>query len=290
MDDLRGRDNGVDRECCAVQILNDAFAHPFRRAVPGRHFLDPPVGKIGHIVERRHIDAFNLRGCAEEALFCPALPLGLPVELRQLRVHFLSFPDHSKVDKIRYGFRVIHAGAPRKDDGPQLRSVPAAKGDPGQREHVQNPDKGHFIAHGKTDQIEISQRIAAFQGAERHAGSAHGLRHVPPGFEYPLAPDARHLIQDAIEDSKAQIGHADLISIRETEGKADLRFLLVLQYLAEFAAGIAGWLLDLRQDRFHRRMHLHSLPLVNCRYHTRFSGENQSRRRSFTMRRNSQRP
>ena len=77
---------------------------------------------------------------------------------------------------------------------------------------------------------------------------AHFGLHIPPGVEDALAPDALHLVHDAVEDPHAHIGHADLIGIREAEGHIDPDGIRILLDLIEFAAGVARRLLHAGQD------------------------------------------
>ena len=86
----------------------------------------------------------------------------------------------------------------------------------------------------------------------------HGGLHIAPGGEDPLAPDAVHLIHDAVENPHADIGHADFIGVREAEGHAQVHLGLVLDDLSVFAAHVPRRLLDRGQNAMqliHHKFH-----------------------------------
>ena len=76
------------------------------------------------------------------------------------------------------------------------------------------------------------------------------LLHVGPGGEDPLAPYAGHPVEDPVEDAEAQVGHADLVGIREAEGEPGIHLALVLHDRVIFPAGVPGRFLHPGQDAF----------------------------------------
>ena len=63
---------------------------------------------------------------------------------------------------------------------------------------------------------------------------------VMPGRKDTLGPDARHGIEDVIEDLDARMRHADLVDIREGQRKADLNLIICLDDLVDFTPDIPG--------------------------------------------------
>ena len=59
MDDLSGGNDGLHREVGLVHILHDPFADLSGSALPGRHRPDRTVVMIGHLIERRDIEALQ---------------------------------------------------------------------------------------------------------------------------------------------------------------------------------------------------------------------------------------
>ena len=109
-------------------------------------------------------------------------------------------------------------GPPPHHDVVQLRPVFAAQGDARQLQHIQHVSVAQLILQRKADEVEIADRVAAFQGIEGDVLPAHFLLHVPPGGIAALAPEAVHLVHQAVQDPAAQVGHTDLIGVRKAQG------------------------------------------------------------------------
>ena len=84
---------------------------------------------------------------------------------------------------------------------------------------------------------------------------AHGLLHVPPGGEDPLAPHALHPVHHTIEDAHTHVGHTDLIGVREGKGHPHPNLGRILLHLAPFPAGVPGGLLNGQQEPFFQLRH-----------------------------------
>ena len=121
--------------------------------------------------------------------------------------------------------------------------------------HIQHGGIGHLIADGEAQHIELRHRVAALQGIQGDAGLEHLLPHIAPGGEYPLAPHAGHLVDDPVQDAHTDVGHPDLISIREAEGHAQVHFRFVLDDLIVFPAGVPCGFLHPWQDAFQSFIH-----------------------------------
>ncbi len=255
VDHLGGGHDGRRGERHLVQVRDDALGDPGGGPVPGRHGGDGAVLMILYLIEARNIHALDLRRLHQEFLLAPAAALGVPQEGHDLVVHLLPLTYHEKVHKGGHGLGVHGGGAARPDQGQQPRTVGAAQGDAGHVQHVQHGGVGHLIADGEGQGVELTHRISALQSVEGDAGLFHFLIHVPPGGVDPLAPQEGQAVHGVIQDAHAQVGHADLVGIREAEGQAQLNLLLVLDDLVILAAGVAGGLLHPRQDPFQSFIH-----------------------------------
>ena len=88
----------------------------------------------------------------------------------------------------------------------------------------------------------------AFQRPEWKTMRAHLVLHIAPRRKNALAPDAGHLVHHAIEDPHTDVGHTDLIGVRETERNAHIDVLFVFDDLIIFSAHIACRLLDAHEE------------------------------------------
>ena len=261
VDDLGGRNDRIDREIGLVQVLHDALAHQLRRALQGLHLLQGPVLPVDGLVEGRDIDARNLRRLQQKFFLAPVLVPGLPVELDILQGDFLPLSQHEEVNKRGQRLRVIGAGPAGHHDRRQVRPVRRTQRQFCQVQHVQHVGVGHLIAQGKADEVELCDRVAALQAVEQHSLAAHFLLHIAPGGETALAPQTVHLIHHAVQNPAAQVGHADLVGIRETQGKPGIHLAWLLDHGVVLPAGIAGRFLNLWQNLFQNSIHGASPPL-----------------------------
>ena len=144
------------------------------------------------------------------------------MQLDQLGVHLLALADLGNVNKIRDRLAVEHRRAARDDERGQLRALARVERHTRQIEHIQYGGKRHLVADGKGDDVKIADGIAGLERVERQAGTAHLLLHVAPGSENALAPNAVHVIHNAVENPHTKVRHADLIGVRKAEGHAGI--------------------------------------------------------------------
>ena len=138
---------------------------------------------------------------------------------------------------------------------------------PGQIQHIENIGIGHLIADGESDHIKIPDVCLTFQRPQEKLVFSHFRFHVPPGGEDTLTPDAVHLIHHAVQNAHSQIGHSNLIGIRETERHSHAGLGQILFHFSPLSAGIAGWLLYSRQNPLFQFGHsITSLFLVELLY------------------------
>ena len=119
----------------------------------------------------------------------------------------------------------------------------ASSGMPGEVEQRQHARVAELELQGEPEHVEVADRGARLEREERQAALAqHGLE-VGPGQEDPLAGDAGLVVEQVVEEPEPEVGHADLVGVREAEREADPRRGQVLLDGAELAADVAGRLL-----------------------------------------------
>ena len=253
--DLGGGPDGLGGIPCLVHVAHDALGNDLRRAVLRRDRLHCAVSVVVHLVETGNINAVQLRGGTEKLLLRPALAPRPAVQLDQLGVHLLALADLGNVNKIRDRLTVEHRRAARDDERGQLRALARVERHARQIEHIQHGGKRHLVADGKGDDVEIADGITGLERIERQAGTAHLLLHVAPGGENTLAPDAFHVVHNAVEDPHTEVRHTDLIGVREAEGHTGIHLREVLHHRIVLAAHIARRLLHAGQDAFQSFVH-----------------------------------
>ena len=235
--------------------MDDTLGDHRRSALQRRDLRHGAVVVIRHLVQAGDVDTRQLGRRTEKLRLAPALPAGLAVQLHQLHGDVLSLPQTHQIDEVGNGFGVIHGGAAGDDQRRQTGALCAMDGDARQIQHIQNGRKGHLIAHGKGHDIKVRDRLPGLQGKQGHPGPAHLLLHVPPRGKDPLAPYTVHVVHDAVEDPHPQIGHSDLVGVREAEGDAGVHLRRVLFHSIIFPTHITGRLLHSWQNTFQSFIH-----------------------------------
>ena len=96
----------------------------------------------------------------------------------------------------------------------------------------------HLISKGNTKEIKLLYRLLGFQGKERNMFLTHNFIQIHPRRKDTLTPDILTFIEHA------QIGHTDLINIREAHGKADIYVILIFHYRVDFTTDVTGSLVN----------------------------------------------
>ena len=222
----------------AVQIPHDALAHNGgSRVVDGMEVREGAVVVIAYLIESGNIDALDPGQCPQGVQAGKPRLFALAHAGNGLHHHFLAVADLEHVHKGGQGLGIVSAGTARHDDGAVL-TIPGIQGDPSQVQHLQHVGIAHFILQGEPHDIETIQGRAGFDGKKRQFFPAHGVRHIGPGHEGPLAQRPGLAIDDVVEDLDAQMGHAYLIGIGKTKGKGHFRLIKGLDDGVHFAAGI----------------------------------------------------
>ena len=119
--------------------------------------------------------------------------------------------------------------------------------DPGKIQDLEDICITHFILEGDPQDIKILHRVLGLDGKKRDMLFTHDGVQVGPRRIYPLTVHIRHLIEHIVKDLDPQMGHADIIYVREAHGKPDIHTGRILTYRIDLPADITGWLLDTQQ-------------------------------------------
>ena len=99
-------------------------------------------------------------------------------------------------------------------------------------QHLKNIGIAHFVLDRDAEKVKILYRILGFQGKQRNVLLPHDLVQICPGRIDAFTPDVFSLIKHIVKNLDAEMGHTDLIDIRETHGKADIYLVLYLSSLS----------------------------------------------------------
>ena len=117
-----------------------------------------------------------------------------------------------------------------------------------QIQHLQDVGVAHLILNGNTQEIKILDRILGFQRKKRNLLLPHHFVHIIPRRIDTLTPGILSFVKHIVENLNAQMGHSNLIHIRETHGEPDVYLFLVLHDRIDFTTDIAGRFLNGHQD------------------------------------------
>ena len=238
MNDFRRRNQHFGWKIGMIQILNDPLDHSFRSFPIGDHFRQVAFRIVYRRVEARHIYPRNLGNIPQETILRPALHLCAAIDVQNFHGAFLTLAQGEKVHKVRQRFRVKGTHASGKYHILQSRSLAAVQRYPGKAQHIQHIGICHLIADGKSDHVKILHRVLTLQRPKRNLFPPHDFFHIAPRGKYPLTPHILLRIHHTVKDPHSQVGHTDLISVREAECHANANILFFFLDLSPLSAGI----------------------------------------------------
>ena len=97
------------------------------------------------------------------------------------------------------------------------------------------------------DDVERGDRCGALEREQRHVRLAHGVGHVDPGQVTPLARDALHRVQTAVQNRDALVWQADVVHIGVDQAAPVIG--LVLGEAPPLVVYVANGLLDAGEQR-----------------------------------------
>ena len=168
----------------------------------------------------------------------------LDVKLGYFKKNFLSLADVEQIKEVSHRLGIVGARSAADHQRIVLASLGGAERNFCQIQHVQHVGVAHLVLQGKAEEIKAIQGILALQGNQGQIVLFHLLLHIHPRIKGSLAPNVGVLIQRAVKQAHAQIGHTDLIGVGEAEGKTRLHLGFIFDHLSVFSAGIASGLGD----------------------------------------------
>ena len=238
-----------------VEVGDDAFADHGRCIAHGRDRFDGAVFVVGDVVEGRDIDAPDVGGRFQEFFLGRAPLLVFFVEVEEIHHDFLPVAQHEEVEKVGDGFRVAGAGAAAHDEVFQVMPVLREQRDAAEFEHVETGRERHLVLEGEPDEVELCEGRTGLEREQGQAHFAHLFLHVEPGREDPLAVGVLPLVDEVVEDLDAEVGHADLIGVGETEREAQVDCRRVLLDAVQLPADVTAGFLHEGQDLLESRIH-----------------------------------
>ena len=248
VDYLGERHDEIIRRVYLVEVLYNALPDLCGGAVLRCYRLYGAVLVVVHVVQRRNVYSLDLGGAAQEFLPGRAFLLADLHQAHQLEVHLLALADGEKVEEIHQRLRITYAGTACHHDGSQTLALGGEHRNSCQVEHFQHVGVAHFILKRKSDEIEVLYRVEAFQRVQRDIPGAHLLLHIGERHEYSLAPVVRDCVFQTVKYLHAQVGHSDLVGVREAEREPDVDLRLVLDDRAGLAADVPRRLLNIEQE------------------------------------------
>ena len=130
------------------------------------------------------------------------------------------------------------------------------QGDPCKQQHLHHCGVAQLVLHCERDHIEFTHRIAAFVRKQRYPALLHLRRHIRPRRIHAFTPDLRDFVENAAEDPHTEVGHTDLVYVREAERDTHFHLLWILKNAACLAAGISPRFFDRGDEALYIFSHL----------------------------------
>jgi len=201
---------------------------------------------IGHAVETWHVEAFQ-PGQSHE-LRVARLSFRFQQHPPDLDDDLLALADDEAVDEIGHRLRVV-AGVP-SGDHQRIRRIALA----GQQRHPRQVEQRQHIGvkllirQADGEQVKIADGVLGLQAVERNPFLAHQRFHVRPGGKDALRQHIRLAVDGVVEQHHPQVGHAQIVDIREGHSHPEGDPRPVLGDAVVLAADIAARAIHLQQD------------------------------------------
>ena len=101
----------------------------------------------------------------------------------------------------------------------------------------------HFILESDTQKVKVLNGILRLQGKQRDLFFPHNLIQIHPRGVDTLTIDVLSFVKHIVENLDSQMGHTQLVDIRESHGKADLSCRILFHHI-HFPADVTGRLLN----------------------------------------------
>ena len=162
-------DRAVVGERKLVEVRDEVALHRKRQPRLERAIddLDARVGIDRHFVERRHVDAAQLRERDEALATRNALRLQRRPEQRDLGRALFAVADHDGVEERASGSGCVAVGPARDDERVVFAARSAPQRDAAEVEHREHVRVRELELEREADDVEVGQRTRALERDER---------------------------------------------------------------------------------------------------------------------------
>ena len=252
-----------------VHILADPLIDKrFGIFMQGFKLFKIAIRRIFRLVEGRHIDALHRQQAFEETSAPADTPGLFPCDksLGYLNDYFFALAHDKEIEEVGYRLHIVDAGAAAHDKGHILAAVFAPEGNPRQIQHIEHVGVNHLILQGKAKEVKPTKLMLGFEGKQGNIACPHFFLHIRPWCVNPLGGNITFPVQYLIENGKAQIAHAHLIHIGQSQRKSAVHAVPILHLRIPFAARVAG---RLQYRLQHRRLQLyHFVKFLHTSFHS----------------------
>jgi hypothetical protein len=253
--DLAVRHDDPIRERVRVEVHHDPAQHRVRRVgVAGHGNREADRRLVLEVVQRRGVDPLDAAELLDAHVARGARALELLQLVEELGDQLLAVADEHEVDEVRERLDVENHRAADDHQRIVLAAARRALRDAREVEHLEHVGERHLVLQREADHVELAERRAALQRRERAAGLAERVGHVRPGAEDPLGRGVVAGVEQRVEDAVAEMGHPDLVDVREAEGERHRDVAVVLDHLVPLAADVAQGFRDRAQELLVARL------------------------------------
>ena len=119
----------------------------------------------------------------------------------------------------------------------------------GQVENIEHVGIDHLVGERKADNIELAERPERFQSEYRDILAPENLFGITIRGKKAFAQEAVIGIDDIVQDLQTEVRHPDIVHVGISMGNREAIFGRFYN-LAQFAAGVAPRLIDIREEFF----------------------------------------
>ncbi len=228
-----------------VHVFYDALEYDRLGLRHGRMEGDEISGStvaVLRFVERGHVDAAHGQQATQEAAATAGTAFPLPGDegICHLAHDLFALADDEEIEEVSDRLDIVDAGAATDDERHVFAALACPERDTGEIEHVEDVRIDHLVLQRESEQIASRELGMRLERVERHMALAHGFGHVRPGRIGALDRRVGALVQYIVEYGEAQVAHADLVDIRQSQGPEAVDRSMVFHRLVPFTACVAG--------------------------------------------------
>ena len=225
------------------------------RALPKAFRANVSPVFIHGAIERRNVDALDLRKPLQKRRFVQTLALCGADGLDEFAVHFFPVAQKDRVEQVGDRFRVAGARTARHDQRVRFIAIGGKKRNARKLQHRQHVRVAHFVQKRESDDVKVRKRRFGFERKEPFPRFREPALHIGPGRIAAFAVNAFHRVQNVIQDPASLMRHADLVHVGKAQRKAEVKRLLAdhIPLVADVPRGLFDTAQQLVQnDRIQR--------------------------------------